>query len=339
MINTDPIQLAIVGCGAIAELGHLPDAANCPDVQVTVLVDRDTTQARQIAGEHGIPHVLDDYRQITKYASAAVVALPPYLHAPVTIDLLNHGIHVLVEKPMAIRVEECDRMIEAAQSNRAVLAVGLARRFGATWRFARKVIDEEVLGRIKSFEVQEGDVFGWPVTTPFFLTREEAGGGVLADAGVHVLDALLWWFGDVKSLQYYDDDYGGVEANCKLELAMANGVKGTVELTRTHATPNSTVIHGERGSLTVKAFSDSVRLEMDGDFDGERLVLDGPVLQVLSDSSVPDLKVTQLSDFAAAIRTGQTPVIDGVEGRRSVDLMEQCYALRRPMRLPWDCGR
>lgn len=338
MTKERPVQLAIVGCGAIAERGHLPAATACGDIEVTVLVDKDIARAQRLAGEFRVAHVTEDYRQLSDYASAAVVALPPHLHAPVTIDLLNRGIHVLVEKPMAMLPGDCDRMIDAGHKTGSVLTVGLVRRYRRTWKFAKHVIDHQLLGRIESFEVREGDAFGWPVATPFFLSKEEAGGGVLADAGVHVLDALLWWFGDVESLQYRDDDYGGVESDCELDLVMAGGVKGRVRLTRTHATPNSTVIYGERGSLTIEAYTNHVHLEMKANADGERFALGAELAHSHSgvfDACDENVRADQLADFAHAIRTGRPPAVDGEQGRRSVELVGACYAQRRPLNFPW----
>lgn len=241
----------------------------------------------------------------------------------------------MVEKPMAMRSAECDRMIAAARSNQLVLAVGMMRRFGQSWRFAKKVIDQRVIGRIQSFEVREGDVFGWPVTTPFFLSKEKAGGGVLIDAGVHVVDTLLWWFGDVESLRYSDDSFGGVEANCLLELTMADGVTGTVELSRTRAMPNTTILHGEKGKLTIDASGKSALLEIEEGAGGERQVLDGQVMQAESDNHTKDIAELQLSDFACAIRSARSPFVDGIAGMRSIELIERCYAQRSPLALPW----
>lgn len=120
-----PQRIAVNGCGAVTERGHLPAAARAEKVQVTLLVDKNRSRAEDLARQYKVPHVAEDYTQIWDKADAAIVALPHYLHAPVSIELLRAGCHVLVEKPMALSSGECDQMLEAARAGNAVLAVGL----------------------------------------------------------------------------------------------------------------------------------------------------------------------------------------------------------------------
>ena len=112
-----------------------------------------------------------------------------------------------------------------------------------------------MLGTIRSFDVREGMVFRWPVKSAAMFSPEC--GGVLADIGTHVLDLLLWWFGDVAGFEYWDDAAGGVEADAVMHLEMASGVTGRVELSRTRDLRNSCVIRGERGTLEVGTKTDS----------------------------------------------------------------------------------
>src|SRR5262249_3465764 len=160
----------------------------------------------------------DNYQDIIGKVDAAIVALPNYLHAPVVIDLLRHGIHVLIEKPMALKVTDCDKMLEAASSAGTVLAVGLEYRFFNSSRFTKRALGNNLLGDIRSFDLRLGIIPTWPFATDYLLRKESAGGGVLADFGVHVLDLLLWWLGDYESVEYRDDAVGGVEAECELNL-------------------------------------------------------------------------------------------------------------------------
>lgn len=338
MNKIDAIKTAMIGCGAIAERGHLAAATDCRSIAVTAFVDRDIHRAEQLAAKIGTGVVLDDASDVPDHADAAIVALPPALHAPVAIDLMERGIHVLVEKPMALSAAECDAMIEAATRKNVTLAVGLVRRFRWAYRYAKQFIDAGMLGRIESFEVSEGGIFDWPVATPFFLTKEGAGGGVLADAGAHALDALLWWFGDVESITYHDDDFGGVEANCKLQLVMKNGVHGRVELSRTRQMPNTTVLHGELGSLTLSAFNNDITIKLDGDSRDRSFTLIGSLEQNIlnnEQASHENVMADQLSDFADAIRNDRAPTVTGQEARRSVALVEACYAQRQPLNHPW----
>ena len=329
----NPVRLAIVGCGAVTELYHLPAAQETDQVQVTVLVDRNLPRAQRLAEQYKVECVLDDYQALDGRADAAIVALPHYLHAPVSVELLRHGIHVLVEKPMALTIEECDRMIEAARQSGAILTVGLVRRFYAASRFVKQLLDEGWLGQIRSFDVREGAIYSWPVASDFFFRQEAAGGGVLVDTGAYTLDMLLWWLGDYEGVEYYDDAMGGVEANCELHLTLKNGVKGIVELSRTRALRNTCLIKGECGILEIGVgFNPTVCLELCD----RSARLEGRVLaQRFSQESFLDVMRQQLEDFARAVFGEGQPFVPGEEGRRSIALFEACYKAQQPLELPW----
>ena len=257
------LRVSLVGCGAVA-LAHLPTVLASPRARATVLVDKDLARARSLAEKFSVPEAVDDYRAIEGRADAAILALPHHLHAPVAVDLLERGVHVLVEKPMALGSEECDRMIAASRASGAVLAVGMVSRFFAGAPFVKRVLDQGLLGPIRSFRVSEGFVYSWPVASDFMF-RKEAGGGVLADTGAHTLDQLLWWLGDMDLIAYRDDAQGGVEADCELELALPGGGRGTVELSRTRDLGNRWHIVGEHGELrTERKFDAKVELTLKG---------------------------------------------------------------------------
>ena len=112
-----------------------------------------------------------------------------------------------------------------------------------------------MLGAIRSFDVREGLVFRWPVKSAAMFSPKC--GGVMADTGTHVLDLLLWWFGDVASFEYWDDAAGGVEADAVMHLEMASGVTGRVEMSRTRDLRNSCIIRGDCGTLEVGTKTDS----------------------------------------------------------------------------------
>jgi len=331
-----PLRLAIIGCGAVAELNHLPAASRCEDVEVTVLVDKNLQRARSLAEQFGVVEVTDDYRRIGGKADAAIVALPHFLHARVAVDLMGLGMDMLVEKPMALSTAECDQMIAAAEEHGVKLAVGLVRRFLDSYRLVKSLIDSGALGAITSFDVREGHVFVWPVASDFFFRREAAGGGVLIDIGVHVLDTLLWWLGDYESVTYCDDCYGGVEANCTLNLKMKNGAEGTVEISRTRNLRNTAIIRGEKGWVEVGMGGGKVSFFPEG----EEIGLSGTTVR--HDSvAVADLPIShqifrdQLHDWIGAIRNDHKPLVTGEEARRSVALIEECYLCRQPLDLPW----
>lgn len=327
------LRMAIVGCGAIAKGIHVPVTVLLDQVEVTVLVDKFLPRAHDLADKYGVPVVVDDYRDVIGKVDAAIVSLPNHLHAPVTIDLLQHGIHVLVEKPMALKASECDRMIAAARDADAVLAVGMDCRFFAFSRFFKRFIEDQVLGKILSFDIREGSVYSWSVASDFIFRKEMAGGGVLTDVGIHCLDLLLWWLGDYESVEYYDDAMGGVEADCEVHLRLQCGVSGVIELSRIRDLRNSWIFRGERGTLEFGLGTDPlIRLKTKSnevDLAGHARWGD------MVDTRIQDVFRRQLDDFAEAICSHRVPFVPGEEGRRSVELIEACYAVRQPLKQPW----
>lgn len=333
------VKLAIIGCGAVTEVSYLPAIARSDAVELVALVDKSVSRARQLAEPFGGGcTALDDHRQIFDKAEAAIVAVPNSLHASVTMDLLGHGTHVLVEKPMALNSRDCEAMASAAAKADKVLALGMARRYCETYKFVKQALDRRLLGKIKSFDLREGRIFDWPVASDAMFRKDVTGGGVLMDIGVHVLDLLLWWFGNCEIMSYCDDSERGLEADCEVKLCFQEGVVGTVELSRTRNLRNTCVIEGEGGTLTVDAgFGTKAKLQLRGGQKGQE-TFSGRVTPLdPKEQPVPRAFRDQLENFALAVRTGSAPFVPGCQGTRTLRVIEACYAKRQPL-VSWDVG-
>jgi predicted dehydrogenase len=328
----EKLRLAVVGGGAVAERVHLPALASSKCAEAALLVEASSTRALQMQRQFNIPRTSADYRDAFGQVDAAIIGLPHQLHAPVAVDLMNAGIHVLVEKPMALTADDCARMNETAAATGRVLAVGLLRRCAPALRWIKQALDAGMLGTIDSFEIREGGIYRWPVASPSMFRRE--GGGVLADAGAHVLDLALWWFGDWQTLRYRDDADGGVEADCLLELQMKSGARGRIELSRTREMPNACTIRGTLATIAVGTKTDStVTVTWN---DGSSLSSRGSINGAPPPQNLIDLFTPQLEQFVRAIRTGEPPAVSGVDAQRSIELLAACYAAREPWTHEWD---
>jgi predicted dehydrogenase len=328
------VRFAVVGCGAVAASHYLPALAGCAGAEASVLVDADLRRARALAERGGVPGVAADFRELPGRAEAAVVALPNHLHAPVAIELLHAGVHVLVEKPMALSTADCDAMLEAAAAAGAALSVGLQFRLFDSSRLVAELLASGLLGRLAGFDLRLGVVSRWPFATGFALRRETAGGGVLVDYGVHLLDLLLFWLGEWAAVSYRDDALGGVESDCELELALRSGCTGMVEISRSRNLRNTCRLVGERATLEVGIWDPDPPITLA--VAGCEVALAGSARRgAEAGLDFNGAFRRQLADFAAAIRGGHEPAIPGREGRRSVALIEACYAARQPLDLPW----
>lgn len=323
-------KLAMIGCGRAAESLHLPSAAVCGNVETSVLVDTDVERARALADAYGVAEVRGSVAEAVQLAQAAVVALPHHLHAPVTRELLEAGLHVLVEKPLALTSRECEELADLAQRKGLTLAVGMIRRSFPAARFVKQLLERDLLGTVQGVELREGAPFSWDVATDFTF-RRETGGGVLADAGVHVLDLLDWWFGELSVEAYRDDARGGVEAEAELELSLAEGAPVAVELSRTRELSNRVTIWGSRGTVSAgTGFSAEVELDL-----GDDPLVGSVRPREREFHNVRELFALQLEEFGEAISAGRPPRVGASEAMRAVKLLEECRARREELRLPW----
>jgi predicted dehydrogenase len=299
---------------------------------VTALVDPDLERARALARRVGDPAIGSSHVELPAPVDLALVAVPNALHEPIASDLLRAGVHVLVEKPMGRTVAECDRMLAASAATGAILAVGHDFRYYPVARYAREFFRAGLLGPVRAVDVRQSTGIGWPAVSPAVLTRE-AGGGVLLDFGIHLLDLLLWWLGDLRVLAYRDDAAGGVESECECDMELATGAPVRIELSRTRALRDTVLVECERGTIELGVFDPAV------------VRLGAPGLEPL-EATVPDpeferaplrtIFARQLADVVGAIREGREPLVPGWQGRRAVEVVEACYGARRSLRYPWD---
>ena len=329
------LRVAIVGCGAITEIGHLPAASVIDGLSVSVLIDKNLARAQELAEHFGIEQVREDLDDIAKLADAAIVAVPHPFHKEIGCALLNTGMHVLIEKPMAVTTHDCDELINAEAQSTGSITIGHMRRHQHSFRFIRSALQNKILGEVESFHAQEGREFRWPVKSDYLFKGNSAGGGVLLDSGVHVLDALAAWFGEVDLLEYRDDQEGGTESNCLIAMKFRSGIHGEVELSRTRNLANHIRIKGSEATLTCGLDNNQFALEpahSGAEAKGQVMLPgDSGPPQVF-----PDLFKHQLASWRDAILDNGERIVSAQEGKRAVHLAEICYESRQPLDLPWE---
>jgi nucleoside-diphosphate-sugar epimerase/predicted dehydrogenase len=326
-------RLAVIGCGAVVQ-HHLLPALRRIGWHPEVLVDpspQNLEAAARIAGKSAAIKVRD-WADAAGAFDAAVVAVPHVLHGPIGAALASAGKHVFMEKPLAMTASEARHTLDAAKASGTILSVGLLRRYLHVARWTAALIRSGILGRIQRFEVREGFVFNWATSTDGLLRPEVAGGGVLMDTGAHTLDQLSWWLGDARVTSYRDDAQGGVEADCTIELELASGGNGRIELSRSRDLPNTCFIEGSNGFVEVHLS----RNEVTACSANVRAFKSGSIgVDAFPEQRFPELFSAELSDFRTSVTSGIQIGIAGTEGFRSIDLIERCYAMRAPLAMPW----
>ena len=196
-----PLNVAVIGTG----MGryHMKEYVECPNVNLAAICDLNREEAEHFAAEYGADQVFTDYRDLWDLGLDAIsVAIPNYLHAPVTIEALEHGLHVMCEKPMATTLEDARRMVETARAQGKRLMIGMSRRFQPQSLVLHDVVETGALGDIYYARTTWIRRRGVPVIHfpaggsmgrgSWFVSRAEAGAGALFDIGVHMFD-LTWW--------------------------------------------------------------------------------------------------------------------------------------------------
>ena len=198
------IRVALIGCGSIRAV-YAPVLAGHPS-RLRAMVDTNPVW-RGIWQLYRVPTVLASARDLSRdLVDAAVVAVPSALHAEVTLPLLETGLHVLVEKPIASTRKGATNMVQAAERHGVVLAVGHFRRMFPATRLMAALLRTRAYGRVLSFTAEEGHLFDWPSATLALMRRDLAGGGVLMDMGCHVLDQLMLMLPGTVSVTHYADN-------------------------------------------------------------------------------------------------------------------------------------
>ncbi len=223
-------KIGIVGAGAIGA-AHKKAIVNNEKCELVAVCDTVEERAVKLA-EGTDARTYADYQIMhqKEQLDAVILNLPHYLHKDVTIYFLENGVNVLVEKPMALNVAECDAMIETAIRNNTKLAVGHVQRYYVCYKLLKKVIQEGKLGKLCAItEIRNIDYF--TDRPAWFLDRKSAGGGIVMNYGAHTLDKIFYVTGlkveQVTAVgnNLLSDDT--VEATAQLLVKLEGGVAAT----------------------------------------------------------------------------------------------------------------
>ena len=156
-------NIALIGCGAIAEALHLPGLLRHPEVRSgLILVDPATDRTAELSERHGLGGVCADYRQVLDRIDGAVVAVPAHLHHSVSLACLNSGVAVLCEKPLCEDSHRARELVEAAERTGVALAVNQTRRLFPANRKIKEMIAAGAIGRPARIVYEMGEPFEWP---------------------------------------------------------------------------------------------------------------------------------------------------------------------------------
>jgi UDP-N-acetyl-2-amino-2-deoxyglucuronate dehydrogenase len=342
------VRFAILGPGKVARL-HADALARIPDARLVAVSGRNAERAAVLAEAAGAR--VDPGLEATIErggVDALIICTPHPLHAEQAIAAARAGIHVVVEKPMALDPADGDAMIAAAQETGVVLSVVSQRRWYAPVRRVKDAIEE---GRIEQPGLASVEVLGWRGADYYAMdewrgTQAGEGGGVLVNQAVHQLDLLRWFLGPVAEVDAWTSNVNHPELDVEdtvvaairfLNGALASFVASNSQRPGLHARVH---VHGS-GGASVGVETDAGSSFVAGlslpstprndlwTIPGEEAAPDRWAEALASVDPATHHHELQLRDVVAAIRDGRPPAVDGAAGRATVELIEAIYRAAR----------
>ncbi len=332
------VRLACIGTGYIARI-HARAMKKLAGVELAAVVNHRPESMDALAEEFAIPRQYPTIERLLRDGDIDAVSIntPNYLHAPQAIAALQAGVDVLVEKPMAMNAAEAEAMVAASRRSGALLMVAHCWRFHEEVLWLKEQVDQGRIGRVvrtKGYGVHVNwGPAGW------FTQRRLAGGGALADMGVHAIDTARFLLGDPQPVSvyarvgtyYHDFD---VDDTGVLLITWDNGVTSYVESGwwQPHADgPEAgTQLYGMTG--LAQLFPTELRLAQGPAIcgvSGTWEVIDPGFPFPRQEHCLQAMYDAQMAYFVECVRVSRTPVPGGVEGLVNMQIVDAAYESAR----------
>ena len=355
------IRTALIGCGKV---GHIFAAAlkSMPESDFVAVCGRSLDRTQPFADKYGV-RAFDDPAKMIRDAKVEAVCIgtPHPQHADPAVVCARAGVHVLIEKPLASSLADCDRILNAAKAGKALVGTICQRRFYACSQRIRNAIDT---GKIGKPIMGAAIMYGWRdekyyKSDPWRGSWKGEGGGILVNQAPHQLDLLLWYMGEIAELSGYwanlNHSYIEVEDTAVAIIRFKSGALGHIIVTNSvnPALYGRVQINGSNGA--------TVGVQTDGGamfIAGVTKIAEPPVNDVwtvpgeehllaqwkkedsdhfASIDPIAYFHTQQIRDFLEAVRQKRQPLITGEDGRRTVELFTAIYRSNRtgsPVKFP-----
>ncbi len=356
------VRTAIIGCGKVSDL-HAGALKKLPEAEFVAIHSRSLDKARQYGEKYGV-RGFDEIGEMIAAAGveAAIVCTPHPAHRDAAVAAIEAGAHVLVEKPLAATLRDCDDILGAAK--RAGVRVGTVcqRRFYAPAQRMRRAIDEGKIGKPALGTVL---MLGWRdqkyyESDPWRGKWRAEGGGVLVNQAPHQIDLLQWFMGPVDELfgvwSNLNHPYIEVEDTAVAVIRFRSGALGNIVVSNAQKPGifGKVHVHGQNGA--------SLGVQTDGGamfIAGVPSALEPPVNDLWTvpgetamleqwqredsdlfnshENAMEYYFRAQLGDFLGALIAGREPLISGEDGRRTVEIFTAIYRSQktgRPVKFP-----
>ncbi len=328
------MKFALVGCGRVSE-NHL-QALTSGNIssELVAVCDLDPEKAKSKGDKYGLPWYADYHKMMSEHPEIEVVnvAVPTGYHASVVIDLAQYGKHIVTEKPMALSVADCQKMIDACRKNGARLFVVKQNRFNPAVIAARKALEEGRFGKMVMGTVR----VRWRRYQQYYEQDNWHGtwlldGGVMSQQASHHLDLLQWFMGPIKQMfcktatRLLNIE---VEDTALATFEFTSGALGAFEATvatRPKDLEGSLSLLGEKGSVIIGGHA--VNKILYWEFEDERPE-DSEIKEKFS-QDVPNVygrgHTPYLNDIIEAIANDRPALMEAEEGKKDIEILTALY--------------
>jgi len=319
MNSSQTIRWALVGYGSLADKRVAAALQQAQGSALSCVWGRNPDKARDFAARHNIAQAHDSLDALLESDIDAVyVCTPPDSHAEYALPAIAAGKHVMVEKPMAASVADCESMVAAAEAQGVTLGVAYYRRAYPKMQRIKQLVDEGALGTPTWVNIAAHSWFSPATDSEQYWRVQKArsgGGGAVADIGVHRLDLLQYWMGSCKvihrHLQHLAHDYE-VEDGSSVVLELANGAPVHAYFAWNSQTfQDRFELVGTAGKIIAEPL-DGAPLTIIRGRETEQLAIDAP-----DNAHLPCVE-----DFVRAVREQRAPLCDGATGLETNRLLE-----------------
>lgn len=344
-----PVRTALIGCGKVGGL-HAAALTTLPESRLVAVCDSSSGRAEQFAGRFGGRAFRDVPQMIRESGAEAVFICTPHpLHVKAAVLAAEAGLHVLVEKPMAANLSDCDAILGAAKKSGVTLSVMSQRRFYEPVQRIKAAIDagkigQPVLGLFLMFSWRDQAYYE---SDPWRGKWATEGGGVLVNQSPHQLDLLRWFMGDVAEISgrwaNLNHPYIEVEDTAVATLRFRNGGLGSIVTSvsqkpglftkvHVHGSNGASIgVETDRGATFIAGVSKIAEPPLNDlwTIPGEEHLLaefqaaDRARFQAIDPAA--HYHALQIQDFLQAIRTGRPPLVTGEDGRATVEIFSAIY--------------
>lgn len=185
-------KIGVIGLGGVAQLVHLPNLVKMPNAEIVSFAEINKNRLHTISDKYNIQQRYTNYKDLLEKSDvdAVIVATPTSTHKEIAIDCLKAGKNVLVEKPLARTHLEAKEIVDVAKKSKKILMVGMNLRYRPDTMLLRSLLNSNEIG--EPFYIKCGWIRKQSSSEKWFTKREESGGGVIIDLGIHLLDLSLW---------------------------------------------------------------------------------------------------------------------------------------------------